>query len=161
MRLSEDQFRRFFEQGIPFNAHLGLRIESLAPGKATILLPFRDEHVGDIFRPAVHGGVLAALIDATAGAAVFTLATVKDRVSTIDLRIDYLRPAPKRDLLAVAEVRRMGRRTAVVHTVVTPAGGDDRDPVAEGTGVFSVWRDVGVPGLPPSDDNLSNDSEET
>ncbi len=160
MRLSEDQFRRFFEQGIPFNAHLGLKIESLAPGKASILLPFRDEHVGDIFRPAVHGGVLAALIDATAGAAVFTLATVKDRVSTIDLRIDYLRPAPKRDLLAVAEVRRMGRRTAVVHTVVTPAGGDDREPVAEGAGVFSVWRDVGAPRV-GGDDNLSNDGEES
>ncbi len=138
------QFKQFFEQGIPFNRHLGLRLEAFEPGRVVLRLPFADPLVGDVFRPAVHGGAIAALVDAAAGAAVFSRVTIYDRVSTIDLRIDYLEPAPKRDLIATAELRRIGGRIAVVNVLVVPEGAE-KEPVAEGRGVFSVRRDMGPP----------------
>jgi uncharacterized protein (TIGR00369 family) len=152
--IDDAYFRRFFEEEIPFNAALGLRIAKVASGHVTIRLPFRDEHVGDIFRPAMHGGVLAALIDSAAGAAAFTLAEPQDRISTIDLRVDFLRPAPKQDLVAVADVRRMGNRTAVVNVLVSPAtpqAEPEGEPVAEGRAVFSVRKNLGPMAMPLAD----------
>lgn len=149
MQIDPEQLKQFIEQAVPFNAHLGLHVELLELGKAVIRMPFSKSHVGDVFRPAMHGGALAALIDATAGAAAMTHATANDRLSTIDLRIDYLRPAPLADVLATAEVRRMGKRIAVVNVLVTPVGADD-EPVAEGRAVFGVRRGIGQPGGQPS-----------
>jgi uncharacterized protein (TIGR00369 family) len=139
-RIPLDLFKSFVEERVPFNNFLRLQVEEMSEGRVVVRLPFREELVGDVFRPALHGGAIAAAIDATAGAAAFTNVTVKDRMSTIDLRIDYLRPAPKEDLLATGIVRRMGNRVAVVNVVVAVAGEHDK-PVAEGRAVFSLVRD--------------------
>src|SRR5688500_3288526 len=133
--LDYDALAEFLEQHIPFNVLLGLRVEHLSAGRAVLRMPFQDHLVGDASRPAIHGGAIGALIDATAGAAAFTKATHVERISTVDLRIDYLRPAPKTDLVATADVRRMGQRIAVVNVLVVPEGADP-EPVAEGRGVF-------------------------
>ncbi len=135
-----DLFKTFVEEKVPFNKAMGLRVESMERGRVVVRLPFREDLVGDVFRPALHGGAIAASIDATAGAAAFTHVTMNDRMSTIDLRIDYLRPAPKRDLLVAAVVSRIGSRVAVVNVVVTVDGEDPEEPVAEGRAVFSVVR---------------------
>src|SRR4029077_1369096 len=84
--------RQFFEEHIPFNRSLGMKVVSIAKGAAHCELPFKDELVGDPMRPALHGGVLSALADAVGGCAVFTVVEPGTKISTIDLRIDYLRP---------------------------------------------------------------------
>jgi uncharacterized protein (TIGR00369 family) len=145
IELDPEQLTAVIEEMVPFNRHLGLQVERIERGRADIRLPYRDDHVGDILRPALHGGVVAALVDATAGAAAFTRARAVDRMSTLDIRIDYLRPAPKADLVASAHVRRMGNRVAVVNVLVTANG--ESEPVAEGRAVFSIRRDVGVPDI--------------
>ncbi len=137
-----DLLQTFVEERVPFNRFLGLRVKSIEKGKVVVRLPFQDGLVGDVLRPALHGGAIAATIDATAGSAAFTNVTTNDRLSTIDLRIDYLRPAPKKDLLATATVLRMGSRVAVVDVVVAVDGEEEEGrPVAEGRCVFSVVRD--------------------
>ena len=57
-----DVLRLMWEQA-PFNRLLGLKGESLEPGHAVITLPVREDFVGDPRRPALHGGVVSALID--------------------------------------------------------------------------------------------------
>ena len=49
----------------------GLKGERLEPGHAVITLPVREDFVGDPRRPALHGGVVSALIDTTGGAAAW------------------------------------------------------------------------------------------
>ena len=56
---SASLLREWFENGIPFNKMLGMRLETVEAGLCVIHLPWRDELVGDILRPAVHGGVLS------------------------------------------------------------------------------------------------------
>jgi uncharacterized protein (TIGR00369 family) len=129
----------FFEEQIPFNRHLGMKVEQLSADRCRLRLPFREELVGDPFRPALHGGVLSTLADTAGGLAVFTrVAQGKARVSTVDLRVDYYLPGELRDLFADAHVVRLGNRVGVAAIVLHH--GDPAVVVAEGKGVYNVKR---------------------
>lgn len=131
--------RKIMAELIPFNQVLGLEVMDLGEGRAVLGLPFRRELVGDLARPALHGGVLSALADTCGGAAVWTTIGSEDRVSTIDMRIDYLRPAPLEKLMAIGEVLRVGNRVGVAAIRIVPEA-RPQDIIAEGKGVYSVRR---------------------
>jgi uncharacterized protein (TIGR00369 family) len=129
----------FFEQGIPFNAWLGMKVERLEPGLAVVRIPFRPELVGDPTRPALHGGVLSTLADTAGGLAAFAMLDnpLVDRVSTLDLLVDYLLPARPEDLWCEARLVRLGNKVAQVHMTIRQ--GDDHVCV-EGRAVYNVIR---------------------
>jgi uncharacterized protein (TIGR00369 family) len=132
--------RGLMERDIPFNRVLGIEVAALRSGFARLEIPFRPELIGDAHRPAIHGGVLSALIDTAGGAAAFTLVNLPDdRVSTIDLRVDYLRPGEARRLVAEATVSRMGNRVASVDIVCFHPDQPDR-LIATGKAVYNVKR---------------------
>lgn len=130
---------RFMEHEIPFHGLMGFTVRDLRPGYACISVDFRHELLGDARRPALHGGVISALIDTCGGLAVWTNFTLGDRIATIDLRVDYLRPAGKARLFAESSVRLLGNRVGNAQTIVY--SGDDREaPVAEGRSVYNIRR---------------------
>jgi uncharacterized protein (TIGR00369 family) len=131
--------RKIMVELIPFNQVLGLEVVELADGHAVLALPFREALIGDPARPALHGGVLSALADTCGGAAVWTAIGDEDRVSTIDLRVDYLRPGPLERLLAIGDVLRAGNRVGVASIRIVPETRPD-EVIAEGKGVYSVRR---------------------
>lgn len=133
--------RRLIDDEIPFNRVLGLRVRDVAHGMAVLEIPFRAELIGDRERPALHGGVVSALADTCGGAAVWTAVGPHDRVSTIDLRVDYLRPGRAETLVASGHVLRVGNRVGVVNIVVTHDG--DPQPIAEAKGVYAIKRVAG------------------
>ncbi len=138
MSIERDALIAFFQNGIPFNAWLGMKVERLEDGECTLRVPFRPELVGDPLRPALHGGVLSTTADAAGGLAVFSKAmSLETRVSTVDIRVDYLRPGRLTDLWCDARVIRLGNRVAVTTMVVRQEG----DHVAaECRGVYNVVR---------------------
>jgi uncharacterized protein (TIGR00369 family) len=136
--MTSDEFKRRLNE-IPFHALLGLRVEEIREGYARLRLPFRPEFIGDARRPALHGGLLSTLVDTCGGIAVWASGEPGDRVATIDLRVDYLRPAPPGDLLAEASVRLMGNRVGNASVVVFAAD-DPETPLVEGRGVYNVRR---------------------
>ncbi len=110
-------------------------------GFVEISLVVRDEHIGNAVRHMVHGGLLAALVDSAAGAAVaLTLDDLSQApsVATIDMRVDFLRPARGQVIRASAKVMRRGRSVVVVRTDVHD---DDGALVALGSSTFTVERD--------------------
>jgi uncharacterized protein (TIGR00369 family) len=112
--MDPDALRDVMEKFIPFNRFLGVKATIVTRTLVRLEVPFREELVVDPVRPALHGGVLSALADAAGGAAVWV--SVEDeraRVSTIDLRMDYLRPAKLELLVAESSVVRMGNRVGV------------------------------------------------
>ena len=139
MQPSLRELRTFLEQVIPFNRHLGIRIAHLEDGVARLELPFRDELIGDPFRPALHGGVISTLADTAGGFAVWTRIQLEDRVSTIDLRVDYLAPGAPELLIAEAVVVRVGNRVAVVDVRCFQPSDPGR-VVATAKGVYNVKR---------------------
>jgi len=97
----EAKLRQVFETGVPFNSLLGLKVESLDPAK--LRFDMRPDLIGNARRSILHGGVISAVLDVAAGFAIH-LAVIRQRaesaheshfptIGTIDLRVDYLRPA--------------------------------------------------------------------
>jgi uncharacterized protein (TIGR00369 family) len=138
--MTPEVLRQVMEELIPFNRFLGVKLTAMRKGFARLEIPFRDELVGDPMRPALHGGVLSALGDAAGGAAVW--AGIEDdnaRISTIDLRIDYLRPARLTTLVAEATVVRVGNRVGVADVRIFNADEDDvADTVATVKAVYNI-----------------------
>lgn len=133
-----DVLRQVMEEVIPFNRYLGVRCVEVRRGYAKLEVPFRDELVGDPLRPALHGGVISALADAAGGAAVWTgIEDERARVSTIDLRIDYLRPARLVTILAEATLVRLGNRVGVADVRLFHPDAE-AETVATGKGVYNV-----------------------
>jgi uncharacterized protein (TIGR00369 family) len=117
----------------PYHEFLGPQAVSADEGGVVVRLPYRPEFRLAEDSELVHGGVLAALVDITAHAAV---ALAVGRVSpTIDLRIDYLRPARGPALLAEGTVLRAGRSIARADVVVRD---EDGVVVVVGRGTFST-----------------------
>jgi uncharacterized protein (TIGR00369 family) len=101
------------------------------------VLPVREDLIGDIRRPALHGGVLSALIDTAGGMAAWSALGDHESVSTVDLRVDYLEPAGLgQPLRAEAELVRRGNRVCHVRIALTHG----EVLVAEGHGVYNIHR---------------------
>uniref|UniRef100_B8DP70 Thioesterase superfamily protein n=1 Tax=Nitratidesulfovibrio vulgaris (strain DSM 19637 / Miyazaki F) TaxID=883 RepID=B8DP70_NITV9 len=100
----------FVEQHVDWHRHLGIRVEEVRTGYARLRLPFREEFAGNKSRGALHGGVISTLTDICGNVALWTHFGPNDMVSTVDMRVDFLRPAPFADLIAEAEVRLQGYR---------------------------------------------------
>jgi uncharacterized protein (TIGR00369 family) len=128
-----------FMDAVPFNRFLGFTIEELDAGFAKMSVKFREELIGDPFRRALHGGLLSALIDTCGGAAVWTQCERGDRLSTVDLRVDYLRPGLAADVFVEGRVLRLGNRVGVA-AMVAYHEGRIHEPVATGTAVYNVRR---------------------
>lgn len=122
-----------FLQRVPYVRYLGMRVE-LAGDEMTAVLPFAAHLIGNPTIPALHGGVVGAFLEMTA-LAQLALAQPGLRVpKTIDINIDYLRPAGPNDTFARAILRKLGRRVA---NVQVEAWQESRaKPVAGMTGHF-------------------------
>jgi len=139
---------RILEEFIPFNRFLGLRVRELDSGLARLELPFRPELVGNPLRQTLHGGAISMLLDSTGGGAVWTQIRREDLLSTVDLRVDYLRPARPELLIGQGRVVRLGNRVGVVELRAYHPGDADR-PVAAGMGVYSIRHATGKDDAAP------------
>ena len=136
--MDRDALRQLMEEMIPFNKFLGIKCASLGEGFVRLELPWRSEFVGDPMRPAMHGGVMSTMADVAGGMAVWTaLMDPNARVSTIDLRVDYLRPGRLTTLVAEGRVVRTGNRVAVVDVKLFHPSDEDH-LVATAKGVYNI-----------------------
>lgn len=131
--------RALFDERIPFNRVLGIEIVGLSDGQAIFSVPFRPELIGDPDRRALHGGVISAVADACGGCAVWSALSGDDRVSTIDLRVDYLRPGQPEELRCQGDVLRVGNRVGVAQIRLFHPSAPET-VIAEAKGVYSVKR---------------------
>ena len=128
--------RELFEHRIPFNALLGLKIEDIGGERVHGRIDMRPELVGHFVHNRIHGGVISACLDAMGGLAVMAAIGARhldeapfqrlhrfSRLSTIDLRIDYLRPGIGERFLMEAEVLRLGSRVASTRMSFLDAAG--------------------------------------
>ncbi len=130
---AEEAGKFFFKGG--HTGWLGLRYLAHGENWVELELPWREDLLGESDRPVLASGPIVSLMDMASGMAIWqTMGTFKP-VATLDLRVDYQRPA--RECSAVwgrVECYRMTRSAAFVRGVAHD--GDADDPVAHIAGVF-------------------------
>jgi uncharacterized protein (TIGR00369 family) len=115
----------------------GLRLDRVASGEAWSSLPYRPVFVGDTATGVLHGGVVTAMLDESCGMAVQLALDGTGAIATLDLRIDYQKPAtPGLDIKAHSFCYRVTRSIAFVRSTAYQESEDD--PVATATACFMI-----------------------
>lgn len=127
---------------VPHNVALGIRFVGTERGSVTLGLPYDEKLIGNPMTRVLHGGAITALMDATCGIAVFLKLRAAVPVATLDLRIDYVKPAtPGVEIHARAECFKITRSVAFVRSeAFHPERQNDLVALASGTFIISQDR---------------------
>ncbi len=128
---------------VPHAQAIGMAVVSARDGVAVCTVPYDEKLVGNPMTGVIHGGVMTTLLDNACGVAVGSKMQSMAMIATLDLRIDYLKPAePGRPLFARAECYKLTRSIAFVRG--TAHQGDEGDPVATCAAAFMI---TGIAGF--------------
>ena len=134
---TKERLIRLAEEDIPIHKYLGLKVDTIEKDFIRVKIPFRKDLVGDIRTNHWHGGIIATILDSVGGAiGIANFNSPEDKLSTIDLRVDYLRFANGNDLVFEGKLVRMGNRIMVTKMKAF----QDNLLVAEGKGVYNFIR---------------------
>ena len=129
-------------EGSPQAKALGFSTLEIGDGVAILKVPYRTELVGDPETGVIAGGVVTTLLDHASGQAVHAAMTSWTSIATLDLRIDYMRPAePGKDILARAHCYKLTRSVAFVRAVAYET--DPEDPIAAAQAAFMLDSSAG------------------
>lgn len=136
------------EEKIPFCNLLGVKLDSFDPDSPSLGIAMREQLLGNFAQGMLHGGVIASVLDSVAGFAILlkmaqqspqddVLSQIREfgKMSTIDLRIDYLQPGRGKYFIASAEVTRLGKRVA---NVLMDLRNEKGDRIATGAAAFML-----------------------
>lgn len=133
---------RGFSINVPHNKALGMRVVDMQPGAALFELPYDEKLVGNPDTGVIHGGAITALLDGASGASVFATLVDFVPIATLDLRIDYLRPAEVgKSVMAKATCYKVTKNVAFTRAVAYHD--DPDDPIAHSVGTFMLSTKVG------------------
>ncbi|HOP48790.1 MAG TPA: thioesterase family protein [Desulfobacteraceae bacterium] len=137
-----------FNEKIPFNKVLGLKVDSISYESVKISFQMRHDLLGHYNRGMLHGGAISSVIDVAGGLAALMGVQQKmsgeslearlakfGSVSTIDVRVDFLRPGTGKWFVATAYVLRTGKKIAVTRIELH---NDKNQMIAVGTGSYVV-----------------------
>lgn len=118
---------------------LGFRFVSVEPGRGSIEVPWRADLVGNPDTDVIAGGVVTSLLDHTCGMAIISASKEFMATATLDLRIDYMRPAaPRAGVTAMAHCYKLTRSIAFVRAEAWDV--DPSDLIATAQGAFVINR---------------------
>ena len=136
------------EEKIPFNKLIGMKIETLDLDKIGIRFEMSPELVGNFTRGNLHGGVISSVLDVTGGMVAWTGIMKKmegqsfdeiserfNKIGTIDIRVDYLRPGLGEYFVATGSTLRTGNKVSVTRMELH---NDKGILIAVGTGTYVV-----------------------
>ena len=130
---------RFFElaRRVGHGRALGLEYRGSGSGWMELCLPWREELVGVPETGVLASGAIVSLIDTASGGSVWMKLGHFVPIVTLDLRLDYMRPAVKGEtVIARCECVKLTRQIAFVRGVAH--GGDEAHPIAQSAATFML-----------------------
>lgn len=133
-RISLEEFEQLAKEHVPFVGLLGIKVETIDAGRATIRIPYRK----DFIRPGgtISGPVQMALADITMYAVVLSMIGRVELAVTINLNCNFLRRPRQADLIAEGRILKLGKRLAVGEVTLCSEG--EPQPVAHVTCTYSI-----------------------
>ena len=135
------QLKTLFEM-VPYAKFLGVQLE-MKGDELTAVLPYKDSLIGNPLLPALHGGVVGAMMELAAIAQLLLTQGTGKIPKTIDISIDYLRSGRPVETYARAQVTKLGRRIANVRVEAWQY--DRADPIAALHGHFLLTSPDSAP----------------
>ena len=136
--MSDSQILERTQRFLSFLRHcqvLGLSVEHADRRGLTLRLPYSEKIVGNPETGGVHGGAITTLMDTTCGISTVCVLPEFEICPTLDLRIDYMRPAePHKDVFGFAECYRVTEN--VIFTRGYAYQDDPGQPIAHAVGTF-------------------------
>ncbi|MCG8535751.1 MAG: PaaI family thioesterase [Pseudomonadales bacterium] len=141
----------YFLNGVRHSKLLGMEIVEISESGLVVKLPYSEKIVGNPVTGVIHGGAITSLMDQSCGLAVAQALYPKiDITPTIDLRIDYMRPAePKQDVFAYVSAYRKTKN--VVFTRGVAYQDNPEEPIAHCVGNFMRMGLSKIPWKPQTD----------
>ncbi|NIM46026.1 MAG: hotdog fold thioesterase [Nitrososphaeria archaeon] len=136
MRTDESHFESIKKRlnTTPYYRFLGMEVSEVSPGFARINLPFKRDLLQ--LAGAVHGGVTASLVDAAVAVALIASVAPETRITTIELKVNYVSPVKKEDVTAEGRIIHKGSHTAVGDVEVRTKDGR---LVAKGMATYMIF----------------------
>ncbi|MDP2226903.1 MAG: PaaI family thioesterase [Moraxellaceae bacterium] len=137
MTFSPEDITALIRQGVPGAAGTGFRVEAVTPDGVLC----RNVYDAGQLRPggSLSGPTMMALADSAMYAAVLSRLGRVEMALTQNLNINFMRRPMPADLLARAEILKMGRRTVVMDVKIYSEGSPD--VVAHATGTYALPPD--------------------
>ena len=136
----EQLARLWNSRGKGLITHMALQIEDVSNSGVRVRMPFNPDFSVDQDQTLLHGGILTALLDSVFGLANFVAIEGISTMATLDLRVDYLRPAHSRaDVIVRAHCFRQTRHIAFNSGSIWFDGYEDAE-IARGTASFALTR---------------------
>ena len=139
-KITIEEFQKLMTEELPWAAEVGMQLQAVENGKATMALPFS----GNMLRPGgtVSGPSMMALADAAMYAVVLSMIGHVKLAVTTNFNINFLRKPQPGELIAEGSIIKLGKRLAVIEVTLFSVSkngeGDPLDPVAHATGTYSI-----------------------
>ena len=143
-----DAMNKIFSEIIPFHKLLGIKVDSITDEQVKLSVQMRKDLMGHARRGMLHGGVISTLIDVAGGLAACMSVHQQSpeesldvrlakctKVTTIDFRVDFLRPGTGKKFVATGYVLRSGKKIAVTRIELH---NEEHQLIAVGTGSYTV-----------------------
>lgn len=129
---------------VPHARALGLTVVNVAPSESWLSVPYDEKLIGNVETGVIHGGVITTLLDNACGTAVQLALPERMSIATLDLRIDYMKPAtPGLALMGHAHCYKVTSNIAFVRG--TAYHTDEADPIATCVGTFMLAANRSMP----------------
>ena len=132
--------------GSPYYRLLGMEVVEIKGGESRIKLRFKQ----DLTHPygIVHGGAIASLGDSAVAMALIGLGDPRDRITTIEFKVNFFAPVSKGELEAHAKIIHRGSKTAVGDVEIT---NEEGKLVAKVLATYSIMKDHQTWPMPKTD----------
>ena len=132
--------------GCPYYRLLGMEVIEIRAGESRIKMRFKQ----DLTHPygIVHGGAIASLGDSAVAMALIGLGDPRDRITTIEFKVNFFAPVSKGELEARARIIHKGSKTAVGDVEITSEEGK---LVAKVLATYSIMKDHQTWPMPKTD----------
>ena len=103
-----EDYKQRFNLDNPFLKHFDIRIDEMRPGFARLILPFNTEYTHGL--RVIQGGIITAVADAAVAHAIMPMLDAGQVCTTVELKINFLAPVTREDMVAEARVIKKGRQ---------------------------------------------------